>query len=483
VTEELTYLSATALSAAMRRGDVSPVEVVDAVIARVEEANPHINAFVTLTLEDAKAQARSAERAISRGTELGPLAGVPITVKDETDTAGVRTTYGSTGFRDHVPTEDALSWARMKAAGAILIGKTTMPEFGMKGITESALTGVTNNPWSASRTAGGSSGGAAAAVVSGCAPLAWGSDSGGSIRIPAAYCGAVGLKPSMGRVRSSTPDWAFESVSTEGPITRTAADAALLLSVTAGPDAREPLALPAADVDFVEAARRASVAGWRIAYSPDLGQARVAREVLELVAPAAEVFERQLGASVEEVEIELPDAVDYFFDYYGPQMAAFFGSLTTPGDETDLAPLLVAPLLERARSMTAVDLWQTLMDTRGRIAMGFADVLESFDVLLTPTSPVAAFPHPGDVGGNTHVDGMPVAHPFVDFHRLTEPPSHVGLPAITIPCGFTSAGLPVGLQIIGRHHADDAVLAAAAAYEQATDWHLRRPSFGSPTAK
>jgi Asp-tRNA(Asn)/Glu-tRNA(Gln) amidotransferase A subunit family amidase len=471
--DDLCYLPANELLRAFRRLDLSPSEAVAAVADRIHRVDPLLNAFVTVTLEQAAQDAVEAERRWAAG-DARPLEGVPITVKDLTDTAGVRTTYGSPQFRNHIPDADGLAWSRLKAAGAILIGKTTTPEFGEKGVTESALTGVTNNPWDRARTAGGSSGGAASSVAAGLGHLAWGSDGGGSIRIPASCCGVVGLKASSGRIPFVSEVDAFEPVTTEGPITRTVADAGLLLSVTCGPHPRAPVALPAPTVDYVAVTQQPSITGWRVAFSPDLGQARVAGEVLDTVRAAAGTFASRLGAEVDEVSITLPDTIDYFFSYWGPAMAAAQEEKAQAA-AGDVSFAAVEPFVKRAAHMTANDLWHTITRTRTEIAQGFANVLEKYDVLLTPTMTVSAFPHPGEVGGNTEVDGVAVDCPMIDFHRLTEPPSHAGLPAITLPCGFSRDGLPIGLQIIGRHHADDAVLRAAAAYEAASPWASRRP--------
>src|SRR5262252_8752029 len=279
--DELTWLSATELAREIRERKISPVEAIDAVLNRLAAVNPTINAFVTVLADESRQAARAAEQTVMTTPpgELPPLHGVPITVKDLIDTAGVRTTYGSTLYRDHIPEQDHVTWARLKAAGAILIGKTTTPEFGMLGITESQLTGITGNPWNPAMTAGGSSGGAAAATAAGIAPLAWGSDGGGSIRVPASCCGVVGLKASPGRIPRGGDDEPFDTVSTVGPLTRTVADAALLLSVTAGPDPREPLALPPLQLDEIEGAlTEPTVHGLRVGYSPDLGWGPVARD-------------------------------------------------------------------------------------------------------------------------------------------------------------------------------------------------------------
>jgi Asp-tRNA(Asn)/Glu-tRNA(Gln) amidotransferase A subunit family amidase len=484
--ERLCWLPATTLSEMYRRKEVSPVEVVDAVLDRLERVNPGINAFVTVLADQAREAARRAQEQLANGTDdLPPLHGMPVTVKDLTNTAGVRTTYGSIAFTDHVPDEDSAAWARMKAAGAILIGKTTTPEFGMLGVTESRLTGITGNPWNPAMTAGGSSGGAAAATAAGIAPLAWGSDGGGSIRVPASCCGVAGLKASPGRIPRGGDDEPFDTVSTVGPLTRTVADTALLLSVTAGPDPREPLGLPPLQPSEIESAlAEPTVRGLRVGYSPDLGWGPVARNVAASVEAAAQFFETGLGAHVGTVDISLPDPIQYFLDFWAPGFALGVGSFAAqPGwDPQQLHPMILE-LADVGRGITASEYLRTAHQTRAQIARGFAAVFEHHDLLLTPTTPTTAFPHNPD-GGLSTIDGTAVPRwPGLNFHRLTEPPSHAALPAATICCGFTAEGLPVGLQIIGPPRADTAVLAAAAAYQAATDWHTRHPPLGNRPAE
>src|SRR3954453_7655975 len=262
---ELCFTPATELARAIAARELSPIELLDAVLDRIEELQPRLNAFCLLRAEEARREARDAERAKE---PLGPLHGIPISIKDLTSTKGIRTTFGSKAYADNVPEVDATFVTRLREAGAILLGKTNTPEFGNKGVTDSPLHGTTANPWSLDRTAGGSSGGAAAAVAAGLGPLAEGSDGAGSIRIPASLCGVVGLKPSFGRV----PVWprnGYETISHHGPLARTTADAALMLSVIAGDDPRDPYAAPPGETDFVAAARGPDIAGWSIAFSPD----------------------------------------------------------------------------------------------------------------------------------------------------------------------------------------------------------------------
>ncbi|VXB14166.1 amidase [Aeromicrobium sp. 9AM] len=470
---EIVWMPGHELADKIRARDISPTEAVTAVLERLEKVEPAINAFVTVTADAALAGAKVAEQALlDPKADLGPLHGVPITVKDLCDTASVRTTYGSKSFTDHIPERDAVTWSRLKSAGAILIGKTTTPEFGMLGVTDSQLTGRTSTPWATTHTSGGSSGGAAASVASGVAPFAWGSDGGGSIRVPAACCGVVGLKASMGRFPVQTP---WESVGTDGPLTRNVRDAALLMSVAVGPDARDPLSLPWTSDDWVGATIGASLNGMRIAYSPDFGTADVDHEVRQIVELALADL-RSGGAVVEQVDLNLPDPVSYFQAFWTPAFADELGDdlLSGAADSSTVHPMMLE-MARQGQQLGALEYYRTTMRTRGEISNGFAEVFDSFDILVTPTMPVTAFPHPGREAGPTEINGKPVSHPATDFHRLTEPPSHAGLPAITVPCGFSAEGLPVGIQFIGPRHADAATLRAAAAYESLTEWSLRRP--------
>jgi Asp-tRNA(Asn)/Glu-tRNA(Gln) amidotransferase A subunit family amidase len=473
---ELCWLEGSTLASLVRQREVSPTEAVKAVLEQLERVNPKINAFVTVLAEAALQQAAAAEKDVMNlpAESLGALHGVPITVKDLTDTQGVRTTYGSLEYRDHVPARDSVSWSRLKKAGAILIGKTTTPEFGMLGITDSKLTGRTSNPWAVTHTSGGSSGGAAASVAAGIAPFAWGSDGGGSIRVPAACCGVVGFKASRGRI---PVDKLWESVGTDGPLTRSVMDSALLLSVTAGPYSRDPFSLPAPNYDFVASlSREASLAGVKIAYSPDFGTANADPEVLKVVGAAVDMM-RDLGAEVDEVSLSLPDPVEYFEKYWSPSFAAAFGEDVASGKVTrDNVHPMTWDIASIGLRMSAVDYYRTSTELRGRITTGFADVLDQYDLIVTPTMPVTAFPHPGEEAGPTEINGIPVRRPAIDFHRMTEPPSHAGLPAISIPCGFSDSGLPVGLQLIGPHLNDISVLRAAAVYEAASPWKSQRPN-------
>ena len=471
MSEDLIWTSAYELAELYRRREVSPVEVVDAALERLHAVNGKVNAFVTVTADRAREEAQAAEKRLLVDADLPPLFGVPITVKDLTDTAGVRTTYGSVAYAEHVPTEDAIAWARLKSAGTILLGKTTTPEFGLLGVTESKLTGTTATPWDPSRASGGSSGGAAAAVAAGVGPLAWGSDGGGSIRVPSSLCGAVGLKPTSGRIPHLNNS---ETDSTEGPIARTVVDAALMLDVTAGPHPNDRISLPSTGDGYADAALvEGDLGGRSIAFSYDLGgQVPLDPETRRVFNAALEDL-RAVGAVVEEVSISLPDAHDYFIQYWGPEYIAIADQLHAEGVE-------VWPLIDyvaaKARDLSPVDVSRGLRETKTEIYRAYSTVLAQHDVLVTPTTPVPAFPHAGDIGGVSVIDGQQVKHAGVALHTLTESPSHAGLPAISVPCGFTNLNLPVGLQIIGPRFADAEILAVAARYQRATNWHTRHPA-------
>jgi amidase len=466
---ELVWISATELARLYRNGELSPAEVVDAVLGRLDAVEPAINAFVTVTADQARQEAKDAEARFRSADDVPPLCGIPITVKDLTDTAGIRTTYGCKSLAENIPERDAISWERLKQAGAILIGKTTTPEHGMLGVTESHLTGKTGTPWDPTRTSGGSSGGAAAAVASGVAPLALGSDGGGSIRVPASCCGVVGVKASAGRIPirgNAEPDH------TEGPLTRTVADAALMLSILVGPHHEDRLSLPATGESYPAIVDGApAVSSLRIAYSADLGQGPVdpsTRSTIEQTLRAAE----QAGAVVEPVQVTLPDSLDYFVAYWGPEFADFVDQMLKPAG--DSWPFM-EDLADRARTLSAAEVSHAVRGLKTEIYHEFDRILRQYDLIITPTTPVPPFPHAGDKGGVDEVDDQPVRDPGLYFHRLTEPPSHAGLPAVSIPAGFTTDGLPVGMQLIGRQHADGEVLAAAAAFEAVAPWAHRRP--------
>lgn len=468
--EELCWLSASELAARYRKRTLSPVEVVEAVLGRIGKVNPGLNAFVTVTAESARRQARLAERALTRrSARLGPLHGVPFSVKDLVITSGVRTTFGTPLYRDHVPTEDAPIVERMKAAGAILLGKTNTPTLGWIGATHNLLFGTTRNPWDSSRTPGGSSGGASAAAAAGLGPLHVGTDGGGSIRIPASCAGIFGHKPSFGRIPTYPPSAAW-SLSHVGPMTRTVHDAALMLAVCAGPDPRDRYSLPAESVDYVRALR-GGVKGLRVAYSDDLGFVEALDpEVRDICAAAAGTF-RKLGCRVQEVHPGWPSPREAW-------ELIFCGGLATRlapslDRREEIEPGLLAIIEDYlTRPPTAyVQAWFDRLQWEQHPRALFAQ----YDLLLTPT--IACPPFPVGLDNPPEIAGRPIsAYGWIPF---TYPFNMTGQPAASVPCGFTRAGLPVGLQIVGRRNDDVSVLRAAAAFERIRPWQGRRPdAFG-----
>ena len=464
--DDLIWRSALELGDLIRKKELTPVEVTDAALARLEAVNPLLNAFCLVAAERAREQAREAEIAVVKGEPLGPLHGVPISIKDVLATRGLATTGGSRLFADAVPEEDAIPVARLKAAGAVILGKTNTSEFGHKAVTENPLFGVTRNPWNPERTPGGSTGGGGAAVAAGVGPLALGTDGGGSVRIPAAFCGVFGLKPSFGRVphAGGFPGWAH--VSHVGPLARTVRDAAALLDVIAGGDDRDRRSLPREPGSYLQACD-AGVAGLHVAWTPDLGYAAVDPRVRALCETAAAEFE-SLGCHVEVVSPGWEDPEEWF----GTLIAAHFYAAWSdrlPDAEPLMDPTLVT-LIRRGGAVPARDYVRAV----DRIQAYWAEVrafLERFDLLLMPTVAVPPF----DAGPRPprEVDGRSVS--VLGWMPFTFPFNLTGQPAASVPAGFTDDGLPVGLQIVGRRHADATVLAAAAAFEAACPWSDRRP--------
>jgi len=467
-------MPATALAAAIRAKKLSPVELVRAVLARLDETNDRINAFCTLTEEDATRAARQAENAVMRGDRLGILHGLPVSIKDLLLTRGVRTMSGSRTREKYLPDEDAPAVARVLAAGGILIGKTTTPEFGFKAVTESPLTGITRNPWNVSKTTGGSSGGAGAAVAAGLGPLALGTDGAGSIRIPASFNGIFGLKPSYGRVAVYPPN-PVPFLSHVGPMTRTVRDAALLLGVIAGPDERDLLSLPAEPTDYL-AACEGGIRGLRAAWSPALGYAKVDGEVASITYHAARSFERTLGCHVEVADPGFESEHSSFATLWTMSYALRFRALL-PEWGSRMDPDLVT-LIKGAARLGPSDFGEALA-RRSALWHATRQFFERFELLLLPTLPVRAF-----AAGRNAPEGMTGTSgplpPFPDWLPFTYPWNLTGQPAATVPCGFTRGGLPVGLQIVGRRFADATVLRAAAAFEDAHPWAHKRPMLQEP---
>ena len=458
-TDDLCSRTATELLQDYRSGSLSPMEVTDAVLARIERLDPLVNAFCLVDAEEARAQARASEDRWRRGEPRGLLDGVPVSIKDLLLTNGRPTLRGSLSIDPAGPwTEDAPCVARLREHGAVLVGKTTTPEFGWKGVTDSPLTGVTRNPWDPSKTSGGSSGGSAAAVALGLAPLSVGTDGGGSVRIPAAFCGIFGLKPTYGRI-PLYPASPFGTLAHAGPMTRTVADAALMMDVLCGPDSRDWSALPSPPGGFraALAADGGGVRGMRVAYSPTLAGAPVDPEVAARVRRAVEVL-AALGAHVEEADPGFTDPVDAYHTLWFSGAAKVVEHLTLHQME-QLDPGL-REVCEQGAAMSALD-YLGAVGTRMALGVRMGAFHERYDLLVTPTLPIPAFEAGREVpegGGHRRWTGWtPFTYPF----NLTQQP------AATVPCGTTAQGLPVGVQLVAARHADALVLRACHALFEA----------------
>ena len=453
---DLAACSAVELLRLYRTKQASPVEAAQAVLARIRKLNPVLNAFCFIDEDAALAMARAAEARWHKGGPCGLLDGVPTSIKDLIVTRGWPTLRGSRTIDSKGPwLDDAPTVARLREHGAVLLGKTTTPEFGWKGVTDNLLTGVTRNPWNIAKTPGGSSGGAAAAVASGLGPLAIGTDGGGSIRIPCAFTGLFGIKASYGRV----PAWPlspFGTIAHVGPLTRCVADAALMLNVLSLPDHRDWTALPYDARDY-RIGLDDGVRGLRIAYSANLGYAQVHPEVAVAVAAALKTFE-QMGARVEAVDPGFANPRDCF-DRHWFAGAAYLASGFTAEQNALLDPGL-REIIAAGQQITRHEYVDATIQ-RGALALTMQRFHERFDVLITPTLPIPAFnagqetPAPGP--GKRWMDWTPFCYPF----NLTQQP------AASIPCGFTNDGLPIGMQIVGARYADAMVLRAARAFESA----------------
>lgn len=466
-------MPATHMAAAIRKRELSPLEVVDAVLERIERVNPILNAFVVVLAERARFAARQATESIIKGEPLGLLHGVPILIKDSIPVRGVQTTYGSKAFAHFIPDNTAVAAERLLFAGGILMGKTTLSELGHKGVTESLLCGTTNNPWKLTHTVGGSSGGAAAAIAAGLGQLAQGIDGAGSLRIPASCCGVVGFKPSFGRVPTYGVSTGYSGLVHVGPITRTVADAAFMLTALAGPDDRDPYSFGEKEINFLQALEGASIRGVRVAYSRDLKMGPVDPQVIALTDTAAQVFAEHLGAIVEEVSPEVPNPEEAMMTIYDLEdVTAIIDGLLPNIAHEEIDPSLLEAL-ERAQKLTAIEYYRAANLFRSQYYRKMIEFFGDYELLITPTITTPPFPHPGRFPGPSSVAGEPINRLL--GWLLTYPFNITGQPAISVPCGFSSDGLPIGLQIVGRRHADISVLRAAAAYEQAAPWINKHP--------
>ncbi len=466
---EICRMDAVTLAGHIRAKRLSPVDVIDAVLDRMDKIDPILHAFCTPTPELARETAKQLEADIMANRLVGSLAGVPVSIKDLVLTKGIRTTSGSILYKDFVPDEDDIVVERLKAAGAVILGKTNVPEFGYSGASNNMIFPTTRNPWNIERTSGGSSAGAGAAVAAGMGSCAIGSDGGGSVRIPASFCGLYGLKASMGRVPlypgarderyPGVSGW--ESVEHIGPLSRTVADAALMMSVIAGPDDRDRHSLPESNFSWMDTLK-GDLKGKRVAYSADWGYALVDPEVREVVGRAVKVFERDLGCIVEEANPGWEDSSNHFFTLILMETDLKGMRRLLQQHENQMMPHLVEALKLPLSDEAITD---AIMARKAVVNKAWR-FFRQYDLVLTPTAAVTPFAL--GIQGPPTIDGKKVSpmqwSPFTFLFNMT------GQPAASIPAGFTGDGLPVGLQIIGRHLDDPLVLRASAAYEAAAPW-------------
>ena len=444
MSSELSYMPATELAQAIRTRQVSSVEVTQHFYERIERLDSRLNSYLALCQEQALADASAADDAVARGWALGPLHGIPISIKDLEMSKGIPTTMGSALFRGRTPEIDSVVVERVKAAGAVVLGKTNTPEFGQSGTTENRVSEPCRNPWNTARTPGG------------------------SIRIPAAFSGVFGIKPTQHRVPRyggyGRP--AANHFSQSGPMSRTVADTALLLQVLAGPDSRDPNSIKETPPDFSAGLGR-GVEGMRIAWTPDYGYAAVDPEVAEITARAARVFE-ELGATVEDAPLQLEDPFDAFFDVFATATYTSYAHLLEEHRDEFSEPGLYS--LEHGATVDGARLSRAIhrVDVLGR---QMEDFFDTYDLLLSPTMPTPAF----EIGRKPSVIGGREVDPMWGFIPFTFPINMTGQTASSVPCGFSSDGLPIGLHIIGPRRAEARVLQASAAFERARPWADKRP--------
>ena len=471
VDRELAFSSATDMAASVAAGELSPVELIDNTLQRIDEVNGELNAFCFVWDDEARAAAKAAADAVSTGQALGPLHGVPVALKDTTPTKGHRTTLGSYAFENWIPDADGAVARKLKDAGAVIVGKTTSPEFAHALTTQSPLWGVTRNPWDLSRTTGGSSGGAGAAVSSGCVPLAEGSDMGGSVRIPAGWCGTVGLKPGLGRIPMDVLPGLFDNISHHGPLARTVDDARVFLAATQGPDESDILSLPTAlDLD---SPLSSDVRGIRVALSIDLGAWAVDPEVEAVVRSSADAL-ASAGAIVTEVKPGFSGQEEVeWYKLWCVFMAAYYGDVVEEYHEKMSPDVLL--LIERGQSMSAVE-YKQVEFARTRMWEQMRPILERNEVLLCPTmstGPIAA-----DSRGQDHksgmIDGRYHSPDMTALWNMLSP-----CPVLSVPCGLDGDGMPVGAQFVGRRWQEDRLLQVGRGLEAALALNLRPPAFAS----
>ena len=465
---DVCFLPATELARRIRGRQISVLEVIDAHLAQIERVNPQVNAIVTLDAAGARAAARQADAELARGDAKGVLFGLPTVVKDLVETRGMRTTFGSPIFRDHVPAADALMVERLRSAGAVIIGKTNTPEFGAGSQTFNQVFGATRNPYDLDRTCGGSSGGAAVATACGMVPVADGSDLAASLRNPASFCNVVGFRPTPGRVPMWPATDAWDTLETLGPIARTVADVAMHLAATAGPDPRSPTAWPEGGEAFLAPLAR-EFRGVRVAWSRTLGGIPVEPEVTAVLEAQRSVLS-DLGCSVEEAEPDFSGAAEVFQVLRAHRFSLHHAGLLEH-HRGELKATVVWNI-EQGLKLSAAEVARAEAK-RTEIFVRLVKFLGEYAFIACPAAQVAPFPvtleYPTEIGGVKMEN-------YIDWLRCSLYVSVIAHPAISVPCGFTGHGLPVGLQIVGRYRDDLGVLQIAHAFEQATRFGERRPA-------
>jgi amidase len=465
--QDICFLTATELARLIRAGGLSVAEVMEAHLTQIERINPKVNAIVTFLPEQAMEQAKAADEAQARGKELGTLHGLPIAHKDLVLTRGIRTTFGSLAFKDFIPEEDEIIVERLRNAGAITIGKTNVPEFGAGSQTYNEVFGETLNPYDTTKTCGGSSGGAAVALACGMIPIADGSDLGGSLRNPANFCNVVGFRPSPGRV-PMWPDFVgWFPLSVEGPMARTVQDTALMLSAIAGPDPRAPISITEPGNVLSKPLER-SFKNVRIAWSHDLGTLPVDHRVTEVIEKQRHVF-KDMGCLVDESEPDFKDADEAFKIWRAWRMELAFSELL-PAHRDQLKDTVIWNI-EEGMKLSGPQLGKAER-RRTELYHRVRQFMETYEFFVLPVSQVPPF----DVTQRyvTEINGVEM-DTYIDWMKSCYFISVTGLPAISVPCGFTPDGLPVGVQIVGRHQDDFGVLQLAYAFEQATEFWQRKP--------
>lgn len=465
---DICFMTAVEMSALIRRKQLSAREVMAAHLAQIERVNPKVNAIVTLVADQATENARKADEAQARGSSLGPLHGLPVVHKDLFETAGIRTTFGSRIFKDNVPKRDAIIVERINGAGAICVGKSNTPEFGAGSQTFNEVFGTTKNPYDLTKTCGGSSGGAAVSLACGMVPIADGSDSGGSLRNPASFCNVVGLRTAPGRVPAHAQGNAWLTIAVQGPMARTVSDLALLLSVIAGPDARSPISITEPGARFLENLKR-DFKGVRVAWFKNMGGIPFEPPISSLVNAQRKVLE-DLGCIVEEAEPDWSGA------HEGYDTLRAWNYAATEAENVRLHRDLVKDTIlwevERGSKLTGADIARAYAQ-RSAAWDRMRVFQEKYEYFIAPTCQVLPYdltkPYP------TEINGVKMST-YIEWQKSCILISALENPAISVPCGFTADGLPVGLQIVGRHREEFSVLQLAYAFEQATRSYRQKPA-------